>query len=137
MGQRVYRSIEEPIREGELSYAERWLGEDRGLITCWEVGRKLAERKPELVFQAKNDQLPTLGWKGGIPEKIPKYKWRWGSLNYLAEWQALRDEDLDIDLDEEPELVCSRTGIKVIFTCDLLKLGAEEPDELEKSLLED
>jgi hypothetical protein len=35
----------------------------------------------------------------------------------------LRGEDLDIDLSDEPELVCSRTGMRVIFTGDVKRYG--------------
>jgi hypothetical protein len=131
MGKRVRRSIEEPLRGDALSYAERWFGEDRGLITCWELGRKTSVTKPEPALQARKGQLPQLGWKGGIPVERPKYSWRWGSLTYLAEWQGLRGDDLDIDLLVEREVTCSRTGIRVIFTGDRAKLGvAEQADQL-------
>lgn len=48
-------------------------------------------------------------------------------MSYLAEWQGLRGEDLDIDLSEEVEVFCCRSHIRVIFTSDLKKLGAEDP----------
>ena len=52
--------------------------------------------------------------------KIQK-KEKYGSLNYLAQWQGLRGEDLDIDLTAERETICAKTGMKVIFTCDAAK----------------
>lgn len=109
----------EPARES-LSYADRWEGEDKGLITSWEVGRELGKKDPSLAVRAKNGELPVLGLKGGIGN-IPKKKEKYGCLNYLAQWQGLRGDDLDIDLSDEPEHVCSRTGVKVIFTNDLTK----------------
>jgi len=120
MSNRIYRSLQEPIREN-LSFDERWRGPDMGLITCWEVGRKRSIEDPDLAERAKNDELPVLGWKGGVEKRIKK-KEKYGSLNYLAEWQALRDEDLDIDLSAEIEIVCSKTGMKLTYTGDTTKL---------------
>jgi hypothetical protein len=121
MSQRIYRSFKEPIRE-ELSWEERWRGEDKGLITCWEVGREIREKEPELAERAENGELPILAWKGGVAKKIEKsVKYR--TLNYLAAWQGLRGEDLDIDLSQELELICTKTGMKVIYTGDVSKYG--------------
>ena len=92
------------------------------MITCWEVGREGVAKEPELAERVKNGELPVLGWKGGV-EKSTKQKVKYGSLRYLAEWQGLRGEDLEIDLSEELELVCSKTGMKVIYTGDLDKLS--------------
>ena len=61
-----------------------------------------------------------LGWKGGVERKIIKSE-KYGALNYLAKWQGLRGEDLNIDLTEEIELVCSKTGMRVIYTADQKK----------------
>lgn len=121
MNQRVYRSYSESLRE-ELSWDERWKGSDNGLITCWEVGRKLSAKEPEIAERAKNGELPVLGWKGGVERKIKK-KEKYGTLFYLAQWQGLRGDDLDINLSEETELVCSKTGMKVIYTGDIKKYG--------------
>lgn len=63
-----------------------------------------------------------MGWKGGVETKTMKGE-KYGTLFYLAQWQGLRGEDLDIDLTDEPELICSRTGMKVIYTGDLKKYG--------------
>ena len=120
MNQRIYRSFKVPKREG-LSWDERWKGRDKGLITCWEVGRELSQKKPELAERARNGELPVLGWKGGVEKKIKKE--RYGPLFYLAQWQGLRGEDLDIDITQETELICSRTGMKVIYTDDVKKYG--------------
>ena len=121
MSQRVFRSNDEPRREG-LSWDERWKGEDKGLITCWEVGRDLREKVPELASRAEAGELPVLGWKGGVEKKTKKGE-KYGPLFYLAQWQGLRGEALDIDIAQEPELTCSRTGMRVIFTGDLKKYG--------------
>ena len=119
MSNRIYRSLQEPIRE-DPSFDERWRGPDNGLITCWEVGRTKSIDDPELVERAKNGELPVIGWKGGVEKKIKK-KEKYGSLNYLAQWQGLRGEDLDIDPSEKIEMVCSKTGMKVIYTGDATK----------------
>ena len=116
MGTRVFRDIAEPVRTS-LSHKETWRDADRGLIKCWEVGRKLAKNDPELSEKAKNGELPVLGWKGGIAKKI-KIKHKFGTLYYLAMWQGLRGEDLDVDLESESEHVCTRTGLIVTFTGD-------------------
>lgn len=121
MNQRIFRSYKEPKREG-LSWDERWKGCDKGLITCWEVGRELSQKNPGLAERARNGELPILGWKGGVEKKIKK-KEKYGTLYYLAQWQGLRGEDLDIDLTKETELVCSRTGMKIIYTNDVKKYG--------------
>lgn len=121
MSQRIYRSYQEPKREG-FSWNECWQGPDIGLITCWEVGRELGQKEPELVKRARNGELPVLGWKGGVEKKIKK-KEKYGTLYYLAQLQGLRGEDLNIDLSEERELICSKTGIRVIYTSDPKKYG--------------
>lgn len=121
MGKHVFRSRFEPPRDS-LSWEQRWKGEDQGLITCWEVGRRIAEQRPELADCAKKGELPVLGWKGGV-EKTLKKKEKIGTLFYLAQWQGLRGDDLDIDLASEPRLTCARTGMTVIFSGDLKKYG--------------
>ena len=116
METRVYRKIAEPIRKG-LSQDDAWNKPDKGLIKCWEVGRTLAETDPELAERARKNELPVLGWKGGVAEAIKK-KHKFGTLNYLAKWQGLRGDNLDVDLASEREHVCSRTGLRVTFTRD-------------------
>ena len=68
MNQRIYRSCDEPKREG-LSWDERWKGPDNGLITCWEVGRELSKKTPELAERTKKGELPVSEWKGGVVKK--------------------------------------------------------------------
>ena len=121
MSSRIYRSRQEPIQKG-LTWEERWKGPDKGLITAWEVGWKLADKDRELSARAKRGELPISGWKGGVEKKIKSKKY--GPLFYLAEWQGLRGEDLDINLSEERELTCSKTDVKVIYTNDLEKYGS-------------
>ena len=121
MSQRIRRSYEEPRREG-LSWCERWEGHDKGLIQCWEVGRELSKKKPELAERARYAELPVLDWKGGAEERTKKGE-KYGTLWYLAQWQGLRGEDLDVDLSKESVLVCPRTGMKVTYTLDVKKYG--------------
>lgn len=83
----------------------------------------MRKKEPELARLAENGELPPMGWKGGVENTIKTGK-RYGTLFYLAQWQGIRGEHLDIDLDLEHELVCSRTGVKVIFTGDLKKYGS-------------
>jgi hypothetical protein len=119
MNQLIFRSYKEPKRKG-LTWHERWKGDDKGLIICWEIGRELSQKEPELAELAKKGELPPLGWKGGVEIKTKK-KQKYGTLFYLAQWQGLRGDDLNIDLSKEIELTCSKTGIKVIFTGDFEK----------------
>jgi hypothetical protein len=116
---RVHRSINEPIRT-DPSWEQLWAGPDRGLIACWERGRELAVASPEAVIKAVAGQLFSLGWKGGI-EPPTKLKKKVGTLFYLAKWQGLRGDDLDIDLDSEVTLTCAATGVRVTFTGDYEK----------------
>ncbi len=119
MNNRIFRSISESIRV-EPSYDERWNGDDKGLITCWEVGRKKRESEYDLVKKVENNELPALGWKGGADETLQK-KEKFGSLNYLAQWQGLRGKDLDIFLSEEVTMQCSKTGMVITYTPDSTK----------------
>ena len=92
MTNHVSRSNNEPKREG-LSWDERWKASDKGLIVCWERGREKSIEDPDLAERARKGELPVLGWKGGVEKKIEKKK-KYGTLNYLAQWQGLRGEDL-------------------------------------------
>ena len=104
-----------------LTWKETWEQEDKGLIKNYETARLLSKKKPQLSEKAKNGEFPALNYKGGMDVKL-KTKTKIGSLNYLAQWQALREEDLNIDLNKEVIKVCSKTGIEVTFTMDLEKL---------------
>lgn len=119
MSQHIQRSIDSPLRTG-LNREQLWEDHDKGLIKCWEVGRQRAARFPELANQCLAGELPVLGWKGGVSRSLKKLE-KFGSLKYLAQWQGLRGEDLNIDLNEELELTCSRTAMVVTFTPDRSK----------------
>lgn len=122
MNNHIYRDISEPILN-ILDYEIRINGPDQGIINAWEVGRERAKREPELVEMALNGELPDLGLKGGVTGN-PKKKTQYGCLWYLAQWQGLRGDNLDIHIDKEVDLVCSRTGVKVTFTSDLKKYAS-------------
>lgn len=124
----IYRSIEEPNRKG-LTWEELWKDSDNGLITCWERGRVKAADNPDLAESCKNGELPVLAWKGGVDKKIKGKKY--GSLFYLATWQGLRGEDLNINQHEEISITCSKTEVKVVFTPNLLTYENSKLEERE------
>lgn len=110
------RCITEPLRKG-MSTSELWHGADNGLIACWERGREKSLENPESAVNARCGQLVPLPWKGGI-EKAIKTKSKVGTLQYLAMWQGLRGDALDIDTTDEPTLQCSKFKVHVTFTND-------------------
>lgn len=116
---KLHRSITVPIREG-AKWDERWNATDDGLIACWERGREKSLEDPSLAAQAAKGQLVVLPWKGGV-EKAIKKKQKFGTLYYLAMWQGLRGEDLNIDTADELVLNCTATGMAVVFTGDMEK----------------
>jgi len=116
---RIFRSISTPIEKVD-SYEERNNGADRGLINAWQVGRELGKREPELVECALRGELLPLDFKGGINKVIKRDKI--GSLLYLAKWQGLRGEDLDLNLHDDVVMVCSKFDVKVTFTLDFDRL---------------
>lgn len=75
---------------------------------------------PALAAQAQSGQFPLLPWKGGV-EKATKKGQKYGTLYYLAMWQGLRGDDLDIDASKDHAIVCSVTGMTVVFTNDFAK----------------
>lgn len=112
-----------------LSFDERWKGPDGGLVFTWTTGLELASRNHELSRSALRGELPVLPWKGGVDKPIKGTKI--GALHYLAMWQGLRNEDLDIDTEASPRMRCSRTGVQVVFTGDVQRLlsAGEETSE--------
>lgn len=118
MAEYLHCSIDQPIRKG-LSWKEMWRGSDHGLIYCWERGRQKRIEDPGLATRAEQGELMILVWKGGVEKKLLTNEKKFGSFQYLATWQGLRGEDLDIALDEERIIVCSKTGQTVIFSSKL------------------
>lgn len=124
----IYRSINEPSRL-EPNWEERWQDVSQGLITSWERGREKGIEDPELALRALNGELVVLPWKGGF--KLPKpgakvstvvsKAIKYGVFNYLAMWQGLRGEDLNIDADQEVSLTCTREKRMVVFTSSYAK----------------
>ncbi|WP_053147470.1 hypothetical protein [Pseudomonas sp. Pf153] len=121
----VKRTIDTPPRTG-LTREALWEGQDKGLIKCWEIGRDRALKFPELAQRCLAGELPVLGWKGGVNRSLKKNE-KFGCLKYLAQWQGLRGEDLDIDLSQERTLTCTRTKMIVTFTPDRAKYVNQEP----------
>jgi len=126
MTTKIYRNISEPIRKNQ-SWHDDWAGPDHGIIKCWESGRIRAVKEPELAEQCLRGELPPLGWKGGVSRRLKKLE-KYGALKYLAEWQGLRGEDLDIDLSQERIITCSKTGMIVTFTPDQSKYANQQND---------
>lgn len=138
MPNHLHRSIAKPIREN-LTWPERWQGPDGGLVFSWERGREMRVERSELAGAAARGELISLAWKGGVqerpegaaPPKKPskaKPKPKEGTLYYLATWQGLRGEDLDIDVDGERIIECAKTKQVVAF-----KTGAADDEGEEKA----
>jgi hypothetical protein len=125
---RVHCSISTPPSQAGLSWAQRWEGPDRGLISCWLRGIAIASERPQDAALALAGEFPSLPWKGGVPVALKARK-KIGALEYLATWQGLRGADLDVELDAEVKLTCTRTGVTVTFTGDTNKLFAAAASE--------
>jgi hypothetical protein len=115
----ISRSVAEPIRQYS-DWDAQWAGPDRGLIACWERGREKAKENPDLAKRACSGQLVVLPFKGGAARAI-KAEQKFGTHFYLAMWQGLRGEDLNLDMDGEYALTCTVTGLTVVFTGDPAK----------------
>lgn len=109
-------------------YEERVNGPDKGVVNAWLAGIAKHRDQSDIAMRAMAGELPILPYRGGV-EKAVKSKDKVGSLLYLAMWQGLRGEDLRIDLESEPKIVCSRTNVPVTFTLDLRKLLNSTTDE--------
>jgi hypothetical protein len=109
----IFRSIETPLRKN-LTWEELWVDKDMGLIYCWEKGIELSFDDPGLAERAKQGELVVLNWKGGVSKKLENDS-EDGTFNYLATWQGLRGEDLNLDLDKTLTLTCTKYNHKVIF----------------------
>ena len=97
----LHRSVDVPIRDLQ-NMDERWAGPDRGLIWCWERGRQKRDAEPALAARAATGELIRLVWKRG-------------SFQYLATWQGLRGQNLDIALEEATTVVCAVSGKSFVF----------------------
>lgn len=104
-------------------------GPDKGLINAWLAGIEKRRELPDLAARARNGELPILPYRGGV-EKAIKTRNKIGALHYVAMWQGLRGDDLRVDMNDEPTLVCQRTGVPVTYTMDINKLfGATAAEE--------
>ena len=111
MIERVQRSIKEPMRDRlRMTVEQLWRQEDHGVICTWEHGRQMRIDNPDLAKRAKAGELVPLGWKGGVKKKLQNNAEIEGCIWYLATWQGIRNEDLDVDMVNRCQLVCSRTG---------------------------
>lgn len=119
----IRRYIGEPCR-GDLPWVERWEGPDGGLIACWERGRAKRNEDPELAQRASAGELVVLPWRGGVDKAVKGDKY--GTLNYLAMYQGLRGESLDIDTDKVVVRQCEKTKVVVIFNIDASKYAEAE-----------
>jgi hypothetical protein len=90
------------------------MGSDAGLIWCWERGRQKAAEEPALAQRAIAGELVVLAWDGGVERKLKEERKR-GTLFYLATLQGLQGVDLDISLDSQVEVVCTKTRQVVVF----------------------
>ena len=115
---RISRSITEPIRQN-LSWEKQWKDCDQGLIACWERGREKSNEDPALAAQARDGRLVVLPWKGGAKKATKKQK-QHGTLNYLAMWQGLRGDDLNIPLAPTTDILASARGafVRVGFAAE-------------------
>lgn len=126
---RIHRLQSEPLRI-DPDWTERWERDDKGLISCWECGRETAIRRPEQATLALAGELLVLPWRGGVDKNAPKNpKRKVGTLYYLAMWQGLRGEDLDIDMSRGASLACAATGTVVTYQLDVSHIKEEEDVE--------
>lgn len=114
----IHCSASAPPNLADASWEDLWLGDDAGLIVCWR-----ARQQPELAEAAKLGEFPVLAWKGG--GEATKAGKRLGALHYLATWQGLRGEDLNIDTDPGETMTCTRTGTVFTSTSDVAALGKQ------------
>lgn len=106
------------------TWEERWKGPDRGLIAAWVRGRAKASEDKELAAAASRGELIVLPWKGGVAQ-ASKVDRKYGPYLYLAMWQGLRCDPLDIDTECEITLTCSKTGMTVTYTSDASKFSQQ------------
>jgi hypothetical protein len=107
------------------TWQQRWEGPDGGLISAWIRGREKSREDPELRAAVERGELPILPWKGGV-EQATKVGHKYGALLYVAMWQGLRGDALQIDTDIEVKLTCSRTGMTVTYTSDASKYSQQQ-----------
>lgn len=117
------RIVHEAGRPIELpqGWDDRWEGPDDGLIATYVRGTEIGADNASLRASALAGELPVLPWAGGLASRI-KSKTKMGSLHYLAMWQGIRGESLNIETSEQTKLTCTKFGITVTFTGDITLL---------------
>lgn len=100
-------------------------GPDKSLINCWLRGREKALETPALASAARAGELPILPFRGGVARAIRAVN-KIGAHQYLAMWQGLRGDDLDITQGSEVRITCTRTGVPVTFTDDYTRFLTQE-----------
>lgn len=115
---KIFRSVSER-QVVSIEYDARWGTVEAGLVTSWLRGQEMACEKPNLSEEAMSGRLVVLPWKGGVEKAIKTTKV--GVFNYLAMWQGLRREDLNIEPDCDLLVTCAGTGVTVVFTSDYAK----------------
>lgn len=105
-------------------WKERWEGQDAGLLAAWIRGLEKRAESPEIAAACRAGELPVLAWRGGVEKHIKGVKS--GTLLYLATWQGLRGDDLQIDTDAEVIKTCARHGVTVVYTA---RLPSDEESE--------
>ena len=113
---RVAENIATPIRTG-LSFEQLFRQEDKGLIKAWEIGRVRATKNPDEGTRAKQGQLLPLIYQGGFAKKLKETN-KMGTMHYLAMWQGLRGENLDLDTELRVTLTCTKFQIVVTYSFD-------------------
>lgn len=123
---RIQAAVARPPVTGD-TWEDRWEGPDKGLYLCWRRGLQKRVEDPGLADRALAGELPVLPWRGGV-ERAIKAPEKPGSLFYLAMWQGLRGEDLDVDLNATVALTCTRTLQRVVFTPNLIDVLRQQPE---------
>lgn len=118
---RHHHPIAAPPQQG-ITYYERWGDLASSLLCCWLRGIEKSQEDPALAAQCRSGELPVLAWKGGLEKQLKSKQVKVGSLQYLATWQGLRGDDMDIDDTAEHRITCSRTGATFQYTSDVAKL---------------
>lgn len=114
--------------EPSPDWAIRWEGPDQGAHTAWLAGAQMRRRDSDLAQRAETGELVPLPFRGGVTRQL-KTKSKVGHNLYLAMWQGLRGEVLDVDMNAEVSRTCTRFGVPVLFTSDMRKNFAQAETE--------
>lgn len=116
---KVERSINGAFRVAQ-DWESRWGDLEQSLVSAWERGREKNAEDPELAERARLGQLVILPWRGGVEKAIQRID-KVGTHLYVAMWQGLRGDDLDIDTCVESSMTCSATGVCVVFSSEFIR----------------